>query len=170
MSKSTEQILDATIRWPPGTLGIVMHGERVCRILFLDADQPSVRPRSAAARRAVEAVRAYLSDPGHRMDIPVELHGTAFQRKVWRALQRLGSGQTISYGELARQLGSGARAVGNACRQNPVPLLVPCHRVVSLQGLGGFAGQQAGPLLATKRWLLAHEGVEKVSGRPHKAA
>ncbi len=167
MSNHTEQVLDATVCWPLGTLGIVMHGERVCRIHFLGAGQAPVRPRTAAARRVVEALREYLRKPEHSADIPLELQGTPFQQKVWHALQQLSPGQTISYGELAKQLGSGARAVGNACRHNPVPVLVPCHRVVSKQSAGGFAGKQTGPLMATKLWLLAHEGVEKYAGHPH---
>jgi O-6-methylguanine DNA methyltransferase len=82
---------------------------------------------------------------------------TPFQRRVWRALLRLGPGQTWSYGEMARRVGSpkGARAVGGACRANPIPVLVPCHRVLAARGrLGGFS---AG--LAWKRRLLAREGV-----------
>ncbi len=89
----------------------------------------------------------------------MQAQGTPFQRRVWRALQDIPPGQTRSYGELAARLGSGARAVGNACRRNPVPLIVPCHRVVGAHGPGGFSGQTGGAALQRKLWLLAHEGI-----------
>ncbi len=89
--------------------------------------------------------------------IPLQLSGTAFQKKVWEALLDIPSGETRTYGDLARQLQSGSRAVGGACRRNPVPLLVPCHRVVAANGDGGFAGHTDGFWMSTKRWLLAHE-------------
>lgn len=85
--------------------------------------------------------------------------GSPFQRRVWRAIRAIPSGRTRTYGEVAAELGSAPRAVGGACRANPYPLLVPCHRVIGATGLGGFAGDASGRLIAIKRWLLAHEGV-----------
>ncbi|MBK1727179.1 hypothetical protein CKO13_09135 [Halorhodospira neutriphila] len=73
------------------------------------------------------------------------------------ALLELPVGQTVTYGALARRLGSSARAVGAGCRANPLPLLVPCHRVVAAGGPGGYAGARAGPLAAFKAWLLERE-------------
>ncbi len=64
----------------------------------------------------------------------------------------------MTYGGLATKLGSGARAVGNACRQNPISIIIPCHRVVAANGLGGYAGHTQGKVLDRKRWLLTHEG------------
>jgi methylated-DNA-[protein]-cysteine S-methyltransferase len=90
-------------------------------------------------------------------DIPLELAATPHQRRVWRALQRIPTGAVVSYGTLARRLKSSARAVGGACRANPVPLVIPCHRVVSATGEGGFMGKTGGHALRIKRWLLAHE-------------
>jgi methylated-DNA-[protein]-cysteine S-methyltransferase len=84
--------------------------------------------------------------------------GSAFQRRVWQVISAIPAGRTRTYGEIAAELGSAPRAVGGACRANPYPLLVPCHRVVGASGLGGFAGDRSGRLLAVKRWLLAHEG------------
>ncbi|MCP4042152.1 MAG: MGMT family protein, partial [Gammaproteobacteria bacterium] len=83
--------------------------------------------------------------------------GTDHQLRVWNALGEIPPGETMTYGELARHLGSGPRAVGNACRSNPVPIVVPCHRVVSATGLGGFMGDTAGEPMAIKSWLLRHE-------------
>ncbi|NCA68893.1 MAG: methylated-DNA--[protein]-cysteine S-methyltransferase [Sphingobacteriia bacterium] len=102
----------------------------------------------------------YLSLRARGFTLPVRLEGTTFQRRVWDELVRIPFGQTLTYGVLARRLGSAPRAVGQACRANPCPILVPCHRVVAACGLGGFAGDSNGRLLAVKRWLLNHEGVD----------
>jgi len=109
------------------------------------------------AREVCAQLRAYLSDSRHPFDLPLDLAGSAYQLRVWRALSRIPAGRVLSYGELAAKLTSGARAVGNACRANPVPIVVPCHRVVSCAGLGGFMGGRAPAQLNLKRWLLAHE-------------
>jgi len=87
------------------------------------------------------------------------LQGTAFQRRVWEALTRIPAGQTLTYGELAARLDSGARAVGNACRHNPVSIIVPCHRVVSATGIGGYSGSTGGREIDRKQWLLGREGI-----------
>jgi methylated-DNA-[protein]-cysteine S-methyltransferase len=92
-------------------------------------------------------------------DLAVVMQGTPFQQRVWQALRDIPAGETRSYGQLAAHLGSGARAVGNACRHNPVSIVVPCHRVVGAAGLGGYSGHTQGPVLRRKSWLLAHEGV-----------
>jgi methylated-DNA-[protein]-cysteine S-methyltransferase len=98
----------------------------------------------------------YWRPPG---DLPP---GSAHARRVWRALCAIPVGETRSYGEIARAIGSSPRAVGQACRANPWPLFVPCHRVVPASGIGsasagGYAGQRDGPLAHIKAWLLAHE-------------
>ncbi|MCG6940083.1 MAG: methylated-DNA--[protein]-cysteine S-methyltransferase [Thiohalocapsa sp.] len=100
---------------------------------------------------------AYFQDSCRRIDLPVQLGGTPFQRRVWRLIAAIAPRSTRTYGELAAALGSSPRAVGGACRANPCPLVVPCHRVVARHGLGGFAGDRGGRLLDIKRWLLAHE-------------
>jgi methylated-DNA-[protein]-cysteine S-methyltransferase len=107
-----------------------------------------------------EQIAAYLRDGLSPFDLPIELRGTPFQRRVWQALRAIPAGRTRTYGELAELLGTSARAVGGACRVNPCPIVVPCHRVVAKRGLGGFAGDTSGRKLAIKRWLLRHEGVE----------
>lgn len=103
-------------------------------------------------------LQAYFRDGVARFDLPLRLGGTAFQRRVWSSLQAIPPGQTRTYGDLARRLGTSARAVGGACRANPCPVVVPCHRVVGARGLGGFAGDTSGRRVAVKRWLLRHEG------------
>lgn len=84
--------------------------------------------------------------------------GTPFQRRVWQRLRRIPCGQVMRYGELAQELGSSARAVAGACRANPIPILIPCHRVIAATGPGGYMGKTGGQTLAIKRWLLQHEG------------
>jgi methylated-DNA-[protein]-cysteine S-methyltransferase len=98
----------------------------------------------------------YFAGERTSFDVPMELDGTDFQREVWTELTRIPYGETISYGELARRVGrpSGPRAVGQANGRNPIPIIVPCHRVVASNGIGGYGGG-----LKVKRALLAVEGV-----------
>ena len=159
--------LDATVSWPLGVLGIKMDGNAISRLLFLDEDAAEVRPCNAAAERAANAIKRYLDNPKKTPRVSIELKGTDFQQKVWHALQQLKPGEVVSYGELAKRLGTGARAIGNACRNNPVPVLVPCHRVVAQKSLGGFSGKQSGLMMDIKTWLLTHEGVEIHASKPH---
>ena len=76
---------------------------------------------------------------------------------VWRAMLQIPSGQTRTYGEVAQSIKSAPRAIGGACGANPVPIIIPCHRVVSKTGMGGFMGATEGDPLKIKAWLLAHE-------------
>lgn len=105
-------------------------------------------------------MQRYFSDPAWVFDLPLDLQGTDFQRTVWAQLQRIPAGTSTTYGQLAQALNTSPRAVGNACRANPCPIVVPCHRVVAAGGVGGYAGRTGGRPLAVKRWLLEHEGIE----------
>jgi methylated-DNA-[protein]-cysteine S-methyltransferase len=105
----------------------------------------------AAAKRQLDA---YFDDGTTAFDLPLAPAGTAFQKRVWEAMRAIGPGETRRYGDLAAQLGSSARAVGTACGANPIPIIIPCHRVVGAASLGGYSGGE-GP--ETKRFLLAHE-------------
>jgi methylated-DNA-[protein]-cysteine S-methyltransferase len=147
----------AVIRLPFGMVGIETTPEAISHVEFLPPEAPEQAPGNVLAQRAAEALQCYVDDPEFPLELPVLLQGTKHQRRVWQALQALHFGETISYGALAQQLGSGARAVGNACRRNPVPLFVPCHRVVAKQDMGGFAGDREGGWTNIKRWLLEHE-------------
>lgn len=86
--------------------------------------------------------------------------GTSFQKSVWYELRKIPLGEIRTYGEIASKLNTSPRAVGNACRQNPIQIIIPCHRVVSAKGIGGYAGETGGRQLKIKRWLLMHEGVQ----------
>lgn len=147
---------DAVIASPLGRLGIVARQALSC-IDFASARTPLCAPRTPLAREVCKQLRAYFADPAAGFDVPLEPQGSVFQRRVWRALRRIPSGRVQSYGKLARRVQSAARAVGGACRANPIPIVVPCHRVVAVSGLGGFMGRTRGPALYIKRWLLAHE-------------
>ncbi len=138
-------------------LGVHTRQDALSSIDFLPSKGPELKPASPLARRIVAELQAYFSDPHTRFSIPLHLSGTAFQRRVWRALCKLPAGRTAHYGELARQLGTGARAIGNACRANPIPIVVPCHRVLAAHGLGGYSGETSGSSLGIKCWLLEHE-------------
>ncbi len=106
--------------------------------------------------QAAAELEEYFAGTRTDFDVALELDGTTFQREVWDELTRIGYGETITYGELARRVGRprGPRAVGQANGRNPIPIIVPCHRVVASGGIGGYGGG-----LKIKRALLALEGV-----------
>jgi methylated-DNA-[protein]-cysteine S-methyltransferase len=151
----------ACVRTPFATLGITATGSHVTGLRYLAPTVPALAPaKNSLAYLACIQVQAYLDDARFVFDLPLRLAGTHHRLEVWEAMQRIPAGTTRTYGELAAELGSSARAVGGACGANPIPLIVPCHRVIAAHGgLGGFMGQKAeGFELAIKRWLLGHEG------------
>lgn len=150
---------DIVLPAPFGAIAVGMHGSFVAEVQLWPGSQGRRAARSTAARGVEALLRAYLHDPRTPFCVPLQLLGTPFQRRVWAALRHIAPGSVMTYGGLARRLGSSARAVGGACRRNPVAIMVPCHRVVSANGLGGFSGSTSGEWPAIKRWLLNHEGV-----------
>ena len=164
------QRFDAVIESPVGRLGIQMQDAALSRLEFLSGRWCLIEADSEAVSRVVAAIRAYFDNPLQAPAVAVNASGTPFQHRVWQELETIPIGKIITYGALAARLKSGARAVGGACRHNPVPIVTPCHRVVAGYGLGGFAGDSRGRLIAVKRWLLEHEGVEIRGRRPHMNA
>lgn len=150
----------AIITTPLGRLGIRMTGGAVHELDYLPADALEQPPVDAATEAVAAQLAAYFHDPHSPLTVPLAPVGTVFQQRVWKALQAIPPGTVLTYGELARQLDTAARAIGGACRSNPIPILIPCHRVVGRQSLGGYAGEVSGDPLSIKRWLLQHEGVE----------
>ena len=141
----------------PFAIGIRCDDDQITGIEYLPPCDPQP-PRTLLAKEAVRQLRAWLQDPHFVFGLPLAPAGTHFQRRVWQAIAAIPTGETQSYDVIATQLGSGARAVGNACGANPYPVIVPCHRVIAAnQGLGGFARNRGGFLLDIKRWLLEHE-------------
>ena len=142
---------------PIGKLTLVAGGTGIRRILW-DGEAPpedAVEGHSDILDAAVTQIREYFTGNRTTFDLPLDLGGTPFQEKVWRELGSIPFGTTISYGEQARRIGrpQAARAVGAANGRNPVPVVLPCHRVIGSSGaLTGFGGG-----LDTKRTLLRHE-------------
>ena len=147
----------AKLQTPFGVLGILCTNDALTGIEFLAPGTTPQPPRSAFARKVCEQLSAYLADPAFRFSLPLKLNGTAHQTKVWQAMCAIPRGETRSYGELAKGLQSCAQAVGQACGANPIPIIIPCHRVVGKSGMGGFMHHSGGNALDIKRWLLAHE-------------
>lgn len=154
----------AVIATPLGRIGIRMNGDTLSELDYLPANTAEQSPLDAATEAVVTQLTAYFRDAHAPLTVRLAPAGTPFQQRVWAALQAIPVGSVLRYGELAEQLGTAARAIGGACRSNPLPILIPCHRVVGRQGLGGYTGELAGDPLGIKRWLLRHEGVAIESG------
>lgn len=160
-STSTEYCV---IPAPFGCLGVqteLVDGSlMVSKIDYLPLSATLIPPRNALAKAFSKQCAQYFKDAAFLFDVPLKPAGTAHQQKVWNATLGIGLGKTSTYGEIAKKIKSGARAVGTACGANPYPLVTPCHRVVSAQGLGGFMKEDApGFYRQVKIWLLKHEGV-----------
>jgi methylated-DNA-[protein]-cysteine S-methyltransferase len=154
---------DAVVKAPFGGIGIRTLEGVVSEAVYLP---PSIAPkpaRNALAKEVSRQIACYWKDPSFEFDLPLAQRGTAFQQRVWKVIRAIPSGTTLSYGAVARKLRSGPRAVGGACGANWFSLIIPCHRVLAANGLGGFgdaSNENAGGFhLNIKRWLLAHEGV-----------
>jgi methylated-DNA-[protein]-cysteine S-methyltransferase len=136
-------------------LGEVTVSEEDGAIVALDWGRGRDQAPTPLLSRAVAQLQDWFDDPRTVFDLPLAPHGTAFQQRVWAALRAIPAGETRSYGDLAALLGSAARAVGQANGANPIPILIPCHRVLAARGvLGGYSGGDGPP---TKLWLLNHE-------------
>ncbi len=145
----------ATFESPLGRLRVAEAEGRIVRLEWRDgteADAPAPSPLLAEAGRQIAA---YLDGRLETFDLPLAPAGSAFQLGVWGEMVRIPYGEVLTYGEMAARTGGVARAVGGACGANPIPLIIPCHRVVAGDGLGGYSG---GGGLATKRRLLVLEG------------
>ena len=147
---------------PIGHLQIFCSENKVVEInMGLDSKR-RVKPRealelSAFTQYARQQLEAYFLNATASVDLETHVEGTNFQKSVWGIIKSIGCGETLTYSDIAQMLDSSPRAVGNACRANPVPIVVPCHRVVAKSGLGGFAGQRNGKNIDVKSWLLQHE-------------
>jgi methylated-DNA-[protein]-cysteine S-methyltransferase len=151
----------ARVRTPFATLGIAATETHVTGVRFLSPSVPALMPkRNSIAHLACVQLQAYLENPDFVFDLPLNFSGTRHRVAVWEAMQRIPAGKTRTYGDIARSLKSSARAVGGACGANPIPVVIPCHRVIGAGGsIGGFMGAKAeGFELGIKRWLLGHEG------------
>lgn len=148
---------DAKLAMPVCVLGIRCVDGRLHGVDFLPLSEKTASPRDAFARQVCEQLSAYLRDPDFVFDLPLDVAGTAHQARVWEVMTRIPRGEITTYGELAALIGSSPRAVGQACGSNPLPIIIPCHRVVGKNGAGGFMHQSGGDALTIKHWLLRHE-------------
>lgn len=149
----------AITQTPLGKVGIfISTGKLLTQLAFLLDDNVPLRSSTESfVCQIIDELNHYFINPTFQFTIPYQTTGTVFQKSVWNALMHIPAGKTITYGELAKNLKTSARAIGNACRTNPLPLLIPCHRVLAQQGLGGFSGDRTGEKIAIKQWLLNHE-------------
>ncbi len=152
----------AIISAPFGAVGIMMQEDKLVAIDLMPASH-AIKPDlldthiDSNLAQMCECIHYYFQRPSQALTLPANIVGTPFQRRVWLAIQNIPAGETRTYGELAKSLGSGARAVANACGANKLPLVIPCHRVVAKNGLGGFMQGKHSDFVAIKRWLIDHE-------------
>jgi methylated-DNA-[protein]-cysteine S-methyltransferase len=147
----------AKLAAPFGVLGIRCDDTALHGIDFLSATDAPEQPVSAMAEAVCLQLQRYFADPDTHFTIPLRYTASLHREKVWQAMLSIPRGETRSYGELAAELHSCAQAVGQACGANPIPIVIPCHRVVGKSGLGGFMHHAEGSPLNIKRWLLNHE-------------
>ena len=151
---------DAIIETPFTHLGLVFENNILSGIEFLRPELKTNIPDQPEIKKVTNQILSYINNSSYQFDLPMQTKGTGFQQRVWKEMCLIPSGQVKTYGEVANILSSSPRAVGNACRANPVPLIIPCHRIVSAAGMGGFAGTTSGYFTDIKRQLLRHEGLE----------
>ncbi|WP_138933152.1 methylated-DNA--[protein]-cysteine S-methyltransferase [Roseovarius arcticus] len=142
----------ASLTTPLGALCVTEEGGAITALAWHDAFMPDDTP---LLRRALKQLAAYFAGELHQFDLPTRVNGTAFQRQVCEAIAAIPHGETRSYGDLAKALKAPAQAIGTGCGGNPIPIIIPCHRVLGTNGLGGFSGKGG---VETKVWLLRHEG------------
>ena len=161
-----DPVFSAVVEFPKFKVGVATREGRVTHVCYLPPAAAALAPQGALAERAARQLERYRSDPDTRFDLPLLVEGSALQKAVWRAMCAIPRGRTRTYGELARELAAGARmrddgtlarAVGQACGDNRLPIVIPCHRVVAADGIGGFGHATGGYLIEAKRWLLLHE-------------
>ncbi|MFB3116466.1 MAG: methylated-DNA--[protein]-cysteine S-methyltransferase [Gammaproteobacteria bacterium] len=149
---------------PIGKLGVCIDSESITRIVWLEEKASELLKISEGnvsndclKKMVIEALDNYFNSGLFESEISLRPQGTPFQLKVWQALKTIPFGSVRTYGDVAKELHSSSRAVGQACRRNNIPLFIPCHRVVAAKGLGGFMGGYRH--VERKRWLLQHEGI-----------
>lgn len=141
-----------TLETPLGRMTLMEEGGAITSLCWVASGDE--RP-SALLRRAGCLLERYFAGQPVAFDLPLEPVGTAFERGVWTALRAIPWGEIRRYGDIARESGGSPRAVGQAVGRNPIPIMIPCHRVIAARGLGGFSAPGG---VATKRALLALEG------------
>lgn len=159
VGKDRSNNFQAKFAAPFAVLGVRTEDEWLVDIDYLPLDTSELSPQNEIASEVCNQLRAYLENPDYEFDLALHIRGTSFQQRVWQAIKAIPCGQTNSYADIAKQLHSSPRAVGGACGANNIPIVIPCHRVITKNGgLGGFMNANDGQPLVIKHWLLRHEG------------
>jgi methylated-DNA-[protein]-cysteine S-methyltransferase len=124
-------MFNAVIDAPFGKIGIRLQAETVREIVYLPESVRNVAPETPLAKQVAQQIERYFERASASFDLPLATVGTAFQKRVWAVISEIPPGVVLTYGQLARQVASAPRAVGQACGSNYFPLVIPCHRVVS---------------------------------------
>jgi methylated-DNA-[protein]-cysteine S-methyltransferase len=151
-----------SLHTPVGDLTV---SEEAGRIVAIDWGWGRDQTETPALLHARDQLHAYFDGRPVEFDLPLAPSGTDYQRRVWAALRRIPLGEVRTYAEIAREAGGGPRSVGGANAHNPIPIVIPCHRVVATGGIGGYSG---GDGLGTKRALLDLES--RMLGRSRSAS
>jgi len=146
------------VKTPIGKIAVDYQDDFVIKVHQVADNLRAVARKDSFAIEIKKQISAYFSGDLTEFSLPFLINqGTDYQMIVWDQIRKISFGNTKTYGEIAKKIKSGPRAVGNACRRNQLLLLVPCHRVISAAGLGGFMGDADGSLVRRKLWLLEHE-------------
>ena len=140
-----------SVETPIGRIGLVEEDDAITKVLWRVNESP---PTSEVQRRAADQVGAYFAGELTRFDLPLKPSGSEFQKAVYRQMLAIPFGETRTYGEIAKALDGMPQPVGQACGSNPIPIIIPCHRVLAANGLGGFSGFGGVEMKIT---LLRHE-------------
>lgn len=143
---------------PLGALALTSDGGALVALDWTEA-QPAAAPSDDVLAAAAAQLTEYFAGKRQAFNLPLAPRGTPFRQRVWRAMLDIPYGETRSYGDVARSLRSGPRAVGGACGANPLPVIVPCHRILAAAGLGGYSGRGG---LEVKQFLLRLEARHRV--------
>ena len=152
---------DVTVDFPRMKVGVKTRDAKVVEIRYLPPATEKIHAGNELAKEAARQLERYRDDPDTVFDLPLLIEGSPLQRSVWQAMCAIPRGRTRTYGDLARELEAAhsatPRAIGQCCGDNRLPIVIPCHRVVAADGIGGFSHTTEGYLIEVKRWLLAHE-------------
>jgi methylated-DNA-[protein]-cysteine S-methyltransferase len=150
-------IFSAIVPAPFGAIGIRSAGDLLQELSYLPPQYKAKPATDKLSKKVAMQIAAYLKDPDYVFVLDLPEAGTEHQRKVWSVINAIPRGKVLTYGEVARKIGSAPRAVGQACGANWYPLIIPCHRVTATGSIGGFARHDGGFHQGVKRWLLQHE-------------
>ncbi|MDP1603715.1 MAG: methylated-DNA--[protein]-cysteine S-methyltransferase [Legionella sp.] len=150
-------LIETAFNTPFGWLNMAFDEHYIYRCIFTDKPVSSTHPATKQSQLIESELDNYFNNCHHRFQLPLKPQGSVYQQRVWNALLVIPVGRTVTYGELAQTLQSSPRAIGQACKKNPLALFIPCHRVVGKTSQGGYMGRA--DALCYKTSLLNHEQV-----------